>query len=186
LKKTSPHFKREICLMHAFLNPTIVFRFGHAWTPSRMQTVIGELTSMLDHQMKEEPLASTEPASDEFFSGQPDRLRSNTQRNVAHPLSFWQEISDDLKSLAQLSIKSLGLLLTSASVERVLSIECSITGDNQMAMAQETISARALVQPNGDGTAPFLPEVRQGGPKNSPLHSRRGKPGNKGVEFHGG
>jgi hypothetical protein len=82
-----------------------------------------------------------------------------------HELSFWQTTPPELTPLSRLAMKVPSLLSTSASVERAFSFARSFTGDQQMAMSQETVSMRTMIQGNWDVAAAFLPEVFQSGPK---------------------
>jgi hypothetical protein len=82
----------------------------------------------------------------------------------SHPISFWQNAPSELKSLSRLALKFLGLLGTSASVEQTFSVARSITADDRMAMAQETVSARTMVQANWEIAAPFLVDILHAGP----------------------
>jgi hypothetical protein len=176
----------RICLMQAFLNPAISFEPGRICTQSEMQALVEQLTSMLDHQMRgearareetREGLASDEPTSDDFFSfpsaggtavvpaaRQVDFYRL-LRATSGHPLAFWQQPPDEIRPLARLAVRVLGLLLTSPSAERIFSLARLTTGDGQMAMAQETISARAMVQANWDVAAEYLADVLQEGPR---------------------
>jgi hypothetical protein len=54
-------------------------------------------------------------------------------------------------------MKILSLLSTFASVDRFFSIARSFTGDQQVAMSQEKVSMRAMIQANWNIAAAFLP-----------------------------
>jgi hypothetical protein len=101
-----------------------------------------------------------EPASDDFRrfipSEQPDVFGAEEQVSVytrtgasaSHPLSYWQGTPAELRHLATVALRVLDFLATSASVERAFSVARSVTGDYQMAMRQETVSARVMIQAN--------------------------------------
>jgi branched-subunit amino acid aminotransferase/4-amino-4-deoxychorismate lyase len=53
----------------------------------------------------------------------------------------------------------LGFLVTSASVERAFSVACSVTGDYQMAMREETVPTRVMIQAHWRTAQPLLADV---------------------------
>jgi hypothetical protein len=65
----------------------------------------------------------------------------------------------DLRALSVVAIKILSLLGRSASVERSFSTARQICSDYQMAMKQETIAARAMIQVNWRVAQPLLRDV---------------------------
>jgi hypothetical protein len=112
-----------------------------------------------------------EPASDDFRSfipsEQPDvfgaeeqvSVYTRTCASISHTLSYWQRTSAELRHLTTVALRVLGFLATSASVERAVSVARSVTGDYQMAMRQETISARVMIQANWRIAQPLLADV---------------------------
>jgi hypothetical protein len=73
---------------------------------------------------------------------------SRVRAPAFHPLNYGQNTPAELRNSASVALKVLGLLLTSASVERAFSVARSVTTDYQMAMTQETISERMMIQVN--------------------------------------
>jgi hypothetical protein len=56
------------------------------------------------------------------------------------------------------ALRVLGVLATSASVERAFSVARSVTGEYQMATRQETVSTRVMIQANCRIAQPLLEE----------------------------
>jgi hypothetical protein len=95
-----------------------------------------------------------EPPSDDFHSfiplAQADVFGADEQVSVYtrtralgfHPLGYWQNTPAELRHLTTLALRVLGFLSTSACGRGAFSVARSVTGDYQMAMTQETISAR--------------------------------------------
>jgi hypothetical protein len=65
----------------------------------------------------------------------------------------------EIKDFTRVPAKMLGFVLTSGYVETVFSVARSVTADHQMAMKQEIISARVIVQANRSITKPMLTKV---------------------------
>jgi hypothetical protein len=76
-----------------------------------------------------------------------------------HSKDFWLNTPLEVQQLKNVALHVLGSLGTSASVERSFSIARMICGEHQMAMAQETISARVMIQANWDHAEPLLKEA---------------------------
>jgi hypothetical protein len=112
-----------------------------------------------------------EPESDDFRSfipsEQPDVFGAEEQVSVyarirastSHPLSDWQGTPAELGHLTTVALRVLGSLAISASVERAFSVVRSVTGDHQMAMRQENVSARVMIQANWRIAQPLLADV---------------------------
>jgi hypothetical protein len=112
-----------------------------------------------------------EPASNDFHTfvpstcarsfGADEQVSFYARRRVSafHPLNYWQNTPAELKYLASVVLKVLGFLSTTASVERVLSVARSVTTDCQMAMTQETVSERVMIQTNWRVAQPLLANV---------------------------
>jgi hypothetical protein len=75
------------------------------------------------------------------------------------PLRFWSLGPPELKALSVGVINSLSLLATSASVERSFSSARQVCTDYQMAMKQETVSARVMIQVNWLVALPLVSDV---------------------------
>jgi hypothetical protein len=94
-----------------------------------------------------------EPASDNFHTFVPStcaRLFGADEQVSfdARKLNYWQNTPAELKHLANVALKVLGFVSTSASVQRVFSVARSVTTNYQMAMTQETVSGRVMIQAN--------------------------------------
>jgi hypothetical protein len=101
-----------------------------------------------------------EPASDDFHIfgpltcarpfGADEQVSFDARRRASAflPLNYWQKTPTELKHLASAALKVLGFMSRYASVERACSIARSVTMDYQMAVRQETVSARVMIQTN--------------------------------------
>jgi hypothetical protein len=117
------------------------------------------------------PTIPEEPASDDFHTfvpsacarpfGADEQVFFDAQKlaSAFHPLNYGQNTPSELKHLASVALKVLGFLSTSASVERAFSVARSVTTDYQMAMTQETVSARVTIQANWRVAHPLLANV---------------------------
>jgi hypothetical protein len=76
-----------------------------------------------------------------------------------HPISFWFPPPPGLRQLSAVAIRILGLPTTSASVERVFSVARWLCADYQLAMKQDTVSTRVMIQANWKLAEPLLQEV---------------------------
>jgi hypothetical protein len=104
---------------------------------------------IFQHRAGVAPLTATEQIEYE------DRIRAHrTQR-----LRFWSSCPVDLRAMSVMPIKILSLLGTSASMERCFSTARQICSDHQMAMKQETIAARAMIEVNESVAQPLLRDV---------------------------
>jgi hypothetical protein len=132
-----------------------------------IQLVQGEIDRDIDH-----PRAMPEePANDDFRSfipsEQPDVFGAEEQVSVysrtcapaSRPLSYWQGTPAQLRHLTIVALRVLGFLATPASVERAFSVARSVTGDYQMAMRQETVSARVMIRANWRIAQPLLADM---------------------------
>jgi hypothetical protein len=112
-----------------------------------------------------------EPASDDFHTfvpstyarpfGADEQVSFYVRRRASafHPLNYWQNTPAELKHLTSVALKVLGFVSTSSSVERAFSVARSVTTDYQMAMPQETVSARVMIQANWCVAQPLLANV---------------------------
>jgi hypothetical protein len=123
------------------------------------------------------------PASDDFRSFIPSEQRDvfGAEEQVSvytrpggsalHPLSYWHVTPAELRHLTTGALRVLGVLATSASVERAFSVAGSVTGDYQMAMRKETVSPRVMIQANWRIAQPLLADMLARRPVgSSPAH----------------
>jgi hypothetical protein len=113
-----------------------------------------------------------EPASDDFHSFVPltcagpfgaDEQVSfypRTRASAFHLLNYWQNPPAELKHLTRVVLKVMVFLSASTAVERAFSIARSVTTDYQMAMTQETVSERVMIQANWRLAQPLMANVR--------------------------
>jgi hypothetical protein len=83
------------------------------------------------------------------------RIRDSCQ----HPKEFWDRAPPELSQLSVVAHRLLGILTTSASVERVFSRARAVCTDYQLAQRQETMSSRVLICANWAIGEPLLPDV---------------------------
>jgi hypothetical protein len=76
-----------------------------------------------------------------------------------HSKDVWLNTPLEVQQLKKVIICVLGSLSTSASVERSFSIARVVCGEYQMAMSQETISARVTIQANWEFAEPLVKEA---------------------------
>jgi hypothetical protein len=112
-----------------------------------------------------------EPANDDFHRfvplacarpfGADEQVSFDARRRASafHPLNYWQHTPAELRHLASLALKVLGFLSTSASVKRAFSVARSVAVAYRMAMTQETVSARVMIQANWRVAEPRLANV---------------------------
>jgi hypothetical protein len=67
----------------------------------------------------------------------------------------------EVQQLRKVALRVLGSFATSTSVDRSFSIVRVVCGEYQIAMAQETISARVMIQANWDLAEPLVKEARE-------------------------
>jgi hypothetical protein len=155
------HYENEwdLFTLMTYLNPSVQRQVGRTCSDGR-------------HELDREPGEPfVEPDRDDFMTFQPragvaaftateqiecsDRIRSHRSQ----PLRFWSLCPVDLRAMSVAAIKILSLLATSASVGRSFSTARQICSDYQMAMKQETIAARAMIQVNWGVAQPLLRDV---------------------------
>jgi hypothetical protein len=165
----------DVCIMMAFLNPSVQFRVGCTCSQDAydlMRDVLAHLAQAeIERDVDQILIAPDEPASDDFHSFVPSgparlygedeqiSMYARTRASVFHRLSYWQSTPAELKHLMIVALKVLRFLSTSASVESAFSIARSVTSDFQMAMKQETMSVRVMIQANWRIAQPLLADV---------------------------
>jgi hypothetical protein len=119
------------------------------------------LESLVDMQLIQDTPSdqeiTVEPGSDDFHTyittSQSEILRpieqitsyAEIRGTRFHSKDFWLNTRLEVQQLKKVTLRVLGSLLTSASMERSFSIARVVWGEYQMAMAQETISARVMI-----------------------------------------
>jgi hypothetical protein len=118
-----------------------------------------------------DPRDDIEPGSDDFTTyvptGRPDAvspadqidLYSRIRGSCEHAKDFWEHSPPEIHQLSLVTFRVLGLLTTSASVERAFSVARAICSDYQLAQKQSTVSSRVLIRANWSITEPLLREV---------------------------
>jgi hypothetical protein len=162
----------DLLTLMTYLNPSLQWEVGRTCSDQRCVRIMEALMSLVQNQLEREPRENVaDPGSDDFITFRPSTgvamltAFEQTQHYNAirthreQPLRFWSQCPVELKPMSIVAIKILSLLGTSASVERSFSIARRICSDYQMAMKQETIAARAMIQVNWCVAQPLLQDV---------------------------
>jgi hypothetical protein len=162
-------------LMMTFLHPSVQFKTGQTCSDDERTEMRSMLESLVDMQLirdtpNDQEIAG-EPGSDDFHTyfttSQSETLRPIEQitwyteiRDTRfHSKDFWLNTPLEIQQLKKVSLRVLDSLATSASVERSFSTARVVCGEYQMAMAQEAISARMMIQANRDLAEPLVKEA---------------------------
>jgi hypothetical protein len=76
-----------------------------------------------------------------------------------HPRAFWLTTHQEMRQLAQVVVHVHSALTTSASAEHAFSVARRVCGDRQMAMTQETIASRVMIQASWTLAGPLVEEA---------------------------
>jgi hypothetical protein len=161
--------------MMMFLDPFVQFKTGQTCSDDEQTEMRSMLESLVDMQLiRDTPYdheIAGEPGSDDFhtyfMTSQSETLRPIEQitwyaeiRDTRfHSKDFWLNTPLEVQQLNKVALCVLGSLATSASVERSFSIARVVCGEYQMAMAQETISVREMIQVDWDLAEPSVKEA---------------------------
>jgi hypothetical protein len=168
------HYRGEwdVFELMTYLNPSLQWEVGRTCSEATYHRIRATLVTLVHRQLGMQHVAHLDdPPSDDFFTprvfaagdtltaaAQVDHYHQIRTRG-AHPLGFWTDCAPGLKALSVVATNVLSLLGTSASVERSFSTARQICSDCQMAMKQETVSARVRIQVNWHVAQPLLAEV---------------------------
>jgi hypothetical protein len=162
----------DLFTLMTYLNPSLQWEIGRTCSEARFQRITRILVVLVRRQLGLLPMPALEdPPSDDFFTPRGSALgsRFTAEGQVEHyghirthgvqPLRFWSLGHPELEALSVVATNILSLLATSASVERSFSSARQVCTDYQMAMKQETVSARVMVQVNWLVAQPLLSDV---------------------------
>jgi hypothetical protein len=161
-------------LLMAFLNSSVQFIVGRTCSHEEYEAARRVLADLVRLEIGSNNTASDnqgEPGSDDFCTyvtaSQSPILNSHQQiatyaqmRDAyVRPISFWFPPPPGLRQPSAIAIRILGLLTTSASVERVFSAARWLCADDHLAMKQETVNTRVVIQANSRLAESLLQEV---------------------------
>lgn len=176
------HFKAEyeqeyqLFLLMTFLDPSVQFELGRTCSPAEFRNTMSLLSRLIAARMRAAPPEApddslSEPKSDDFttyvasgpgYAVAPEQqidLYKHIRSSCLHAKKFWCQAPPELTQLSDVAFRILGLLTTSASVERAFSVARAICTEYQMAQKQETVSCRVLIRANWNIAEPLLKDV---------------------------
>jgi hypothetical protein len=162
--KSGYYEEYHFLLMMTYLDHSMQFVPGRTCSEfefGEMRAMLEQLvTEQVSFDVQEEAEVAAEPGSDDFCS----YINASRTQTISpadqiviyggiraaqfHVREFWRTASPEIQRLAKVAIRVLSSLTTSASVERSFSIARQLCGDSRMAMKQDTISSRVMIQAN--------------------------------------
>jgi hypothetical protein len=168
----------RLLLLMRFLDPSVQFQEGQTCSDAEFQAVKMLLANLVHAQTQAdtathpgEPRDKMERGSDNFTTyvptGRPDPVSPADQIDLCsricgscqHAKDFWEHSPPEMRQLSLVAFRVLGLLTTSASVKRSFSVARAISGDDQLAHKQSTVSSRVPICANWSIAEPLLREM---------------------------
>jgi hypothetical protein len=162
----------QFLLLVTFLDPSAHFTPGSPCPDGERGEMLQLLEVLVEEQLGREAAEQAdwaeEPGNDDLHTdaraSQTPTLPAAGQISLyaqirgagSHPRAFWLTAHQAMRQLAQVAVRVLSVLTTSASAGRAFSVGRKVCGDPQMAMTQETVASRVMIQANWALAGPLV------------------------------